>query len=104
MPVHVGRNAGCRHVGPYIESGVIQQAGGSRSLLDGLHHRSEKIPVQGGLIHESRYMGFRYDDHVDLGYGSRMMERQDQIVFIDALYEESTRKYILAIPISPRHR
>ncbi|MCY3774136.1 MAG: hypothetical protein OXG98_19200 [Gemmatimonadetes bacterium] len=41
-----------------------------------------RCSVQGGLSHKSRYVGFRYHDHMDFGYGSRMVERQDQIVFM----------------------
>ncbi len=51
-------------------------------MLDGPHHGSEKLTVQGGLIHKSRYMGFWHHNHMDLCYGSRVMERQYQVVFM----------------------
>ena len=40
-----------------------------------------------------------------MGFGDRprMMERQDQIVFIDSPYFKATVQYIFTVPISPSH-
>ena len=40
---------------------------------------------------------------MDLGDRSRMMERQDPIVFVDTPYFKATVQYIFTVPISPSH-
>ena len=88
MPVHVRSNTRCRRIGPHMESPVIQQAIGRRGPLDSTHHRREQIPIQGVFIHKPSNVGLWHHNHVDLGYGSRVAERQYQIVLINPFHVE----------------
>ncbi len=88
--MHAGRHPGGRRIGPYVEPLSIQKAERSRGALDSAHHRGEKVSIESGLIHETRHVGFRHYDHVDFGYRTWMMERQDEIILVDAIHVELT--------------
>ncbi len=88
VPMHMWRNSWRSRIGTHIESPAIQQPDGRCGPLDSTHHRREQLPIQGVFIHKPSNMGFRYHYHMDLGYGSRVAERQYQIVLINPFHFE----------------
>ncbi|MCY3556847.1 MAG: hypothetical protein OXH56_16170 [Gemmatimonadetes bacterium] len=55
-------------------------------MLDSQDHRGKKVSIQSGPVHETAYVGFRHYDHVDFGYRTWMMKRQNQLVFKDSTH------------------
>jgi hypothetical protein len=100
MPMHMGSYSGCGRVGANVKTCLVKSEASS-DFLDGLNHRNEQSPIQGGRVQDRGDVLFGDDHYMDIRMRVGVVKCQYQLILPNLIHLNLSRENVFAIPVAP---